>query len=246
MLENTSRRTVAKGAAWAIPALHLTNTAPAIAASGGTTFTGTNDTVQSFYSEVTVVPRSCTTSKLNAGGFIDTQGCTPAGGPVSNGAKNGNCLLNPNSSIGTWVETTNATSGTAAIGNMTQTYTFNTPIAIDSCPTGYNNVPAADLPLGATVTTWTECTTLNGWTYSLSADGKTLTMRYAGTAPLQTSTAANGSGTYMPGYFINFHYVSICPTRSNTIQRSSSWTFYDKTNPNGVAQTKNTAARPVL
>ena len=242
MTNNMSRRSVAKGAAWSIPAIQIASTAPAVAASSpGGTFTGTNDKVYDYLSRYYRVPSTCSTTNLNSGGFLDTQGCTPNGGPVDTlGRKSGDCLLNPNSSIGMWIETTNATSGTAQICNVTRTYTFSAPIAIDSCPNGtYNNDPGATWK-------WTECTTLNGWTYSLSADGKTLTLKYNQCATVQTSTGANGTGTYLPGYFINYHFTTICPTSSTTIQWTTTATWYDKTYPAGTTFTKSTTAASVV
>lgn len=244
MLENTSRRTVAKGAAWAIPAIQVANTAPALAASSGITFTGTVSAPQFFFIEYNRDARTsgaaCDPATNPSGGYIDTQACTPAGGPrgSTSGVANGDCLRNPNSSIGAWLETASTTSGSAQICNFTTTYTFSQPITIDSCPNGKYNT-------GGT-TTWTECTTLNGWTYTLSADGKTLKLTYPGCVAMQTSTSANGSGTSFPGYFINYHFTSICTLdTATTISVATSYTYYDKANPTGKVYTKNIAARPV-
>ena len=239
MSNEISRRRVAQGAAWAIPAIGVATAAPAVAASSGTgTFTGTNDKVYDYLSRYYRVPSDCSTSNLDSGGFLDTQGCSPSGAPVSGLSKSGDCALNPNSSIGMWIETTNTTSGSAQICNVTRTYKFSSPIAIDNCPNGKYNTGGA--------WTWTQCTTLNGWTYSLSPDGMTLTLTYNKCTAVQTSTATNGSGTYLPGYFINYRFTSICPTTSTTIQWSTTATWYDKTYPTGTTFTKSTTAASVV
>lgn len=232
------RRSLAAGAAWAIPAVAVSTGAPAVAASTGPgKYTAVSTTPQSYYSEFSYAPATCNGTTHNAGGFIDTQGCTPAGGPATSlGKKDGDCLLSASSSIGTWLES--STTGTGAISNFTQTYAFTAPIQIVNCPsTTYSQQGTWR---------WTQCNTLNGWTYTLSADGKTLTMQYTGTVQLTSSTATNGTGTYFPGYFINFIYPSTCPTSATTITRTSSLTYYDATNPTGKLFTKNTAARPVM
>ena len=231
-----TRRSLTKGAAWSIPAVTVAAAAPAVAAS--TPLTGTNDTPQAFVGRYYRVPSDCTATNNDGGGYLDTQGCTPSGGPTSGGVLDGDCLLNPNSSIGYWIETANTTSGTAQITSITTTFTFSSPIQILSCPNGKANV-------GGTWT-WTECTTLNGWTYTLSADGKTLTLTYSGPLTVTTSTTTNKTGTYVPGFFINYQFTSICPTTSTTIATSHSMTYKDKTNATGTTFTKNVTARSVV
>lgn len=181
-------------------------------------------------------PTDCTKS----GGFIDTQGCTPTGGPASGTSKSGDCLRNPNSSVGYWLETTNSASGVARIDSVTTMYTFSNPIVLDSCPNGtYNQDPTATWR-------WTGCTTLNGWTYSLSADGKTLTLKYTKPTIVTTSTATNGTGDYLPGYFINYHTADPCVATSTTISTSHTMTYSTKTNPTGTTFTKNIGARSIV
>lgn len=225
MTGNVSRRSVAKGAAWAAPAIYVGAAAPALAASSTASYTSTSDTPQVFFNEYNYTPGGCNGSSIPSGGYIDTQGCTPTGGPAdAYGRPGGDCQRNTQSSIGYWLETTNLSSGTAAIGNVTTTFTFSQPIKVDSCPNGVYNASGT--------VRWSECTTLNGWTYALSADGKTLTMSYTGTYAVTSSTSAAGSGTYLPGYFINYRFASYC-MGSATIRADTTLTYYDKTYPSG-------------
>lgn len=126
------------------------------------------------------------------------------------------------------------------IDSVTTVYTFSNPIVLDSCPNGTYNADS-----GATWR-WTQCTTLNGWTYSLSADGKTLTLKYTRPTIINTSTATNSTGDYLPGYFINYHTQNPCVANTTTVTTAHTMTYSTKTAPTGTTFTKNIAARAIV
>lgn len=230
-----SRRTVAAGLAWTAPALAAAVAAPAFAAST-TTLTATSVTPQVYWAEFYRASGTSSIGCQYSGGYIDTQGITPTGGPKAGSTPDGDGLLSPSSSIGYWLETSNSTSGVARIDSVTTTYTFSNPIVIDNCPTGGYNTTGT--------WTWTQCTTLNGWTYSLSTDRKTLTMTYSKPTIVNTSTASARSGTYLPGFFINYHLAGGCVgSNTTTITSKTTMTYSTKTYPTGTTFTKQTSVR---
>ncbi|MDY6055354.1 hypothetical protein [Micrococcus sp.] len=231
-----SRRTVATGLAWAAPAAAAVAAAPAYAASQSQ-LTASDVRVNMWvYRYYRLPPEGCATG----GGFIDLQGCTSASGPANATSTVSDCLRDPNASTGYWLETSNSTSGVARVDSITATYTFSNPIVIDPCPNGtYNQDTTATWQ-------WTECTTLNGWTLTLSPDGKTLTLQYSIPTLVNTSTDLPGSGDYLPGYFINYHTADPCIARLTTVSTRHSMTYATATDPNGVVYTRSTSARRLI
>ena len=219
-----SRRTITQGLAWTTPAVALAAAAPASAVSQ---VTGTNNTMQYFTDRFYRSASSLGTCTVDAqGGYLSTQGTATTGSPrnTSNVAS-ADGKLSTTSSVGVWIETANTVSGTAVVNSVTQTFVFSQPIRI------------VDLASSGARTTgrwrWSKSNDLNGWTYTLSADGKTLTLTYAGPTLLETSTGVNGTGTYLPGYFLNYEFTNttrtFCPATSKssfTVKNSitASWT----------------------
>lgn len=229
-----NRRTVAAGLTWTVPTIAAAVAAPAYAAST-TTLTATNVTPQIYQGRYYRVDSRCTYN----GGFLDTQGVTPSNGAYNGSTPIGDGLRSTSSSIGYWLETSNTTSGTARIDAVTTVYTFNNPIIIDQCPTGGYNTTGT--------WRWTQCTTLNGWSYSLSADRKTLTLTWNKPTIVNTSTSALRSGDYLPGFFINYHVAGSCSVATNTtVTTNTTMTYSTKTNPGGTTTTKNIPARRII
>lgn len=209
-----SRRSVAAGLAWTAAAVAMAAAAPAFAASSAV-LTGTNNTLQ-FYQDrycYSAGPSTLfgtpTGSDLNRrGGYITTLGTPTSGTPKNrSGVSTIDGGRDPNTSIGLWVETANSTSGTARVNSVTQTYVFSQPITIIPSPTSGSQ--------GGSYT-WSQPTTLNGWTYTLSADDKTLTLKYDKSTVLNTSTSVAGTGDYLPGYFLNYTFRTSHPPSART------------------------------
>lgn len=72
-----------------------------------------------------------------------------------------------------------------------------------------------------------------------------VTATYTFTNPIQLLNCPNGTGDYLPGYFINYRTVDPCVASSTNFSVSYSMT-YTYAAVNGTVYTKTNASRPIV
>lgn len=195
-----SRRTLAKGAAWAIPAVTVVGAVPAFAASGGPTVSGS--ICRLFYGDGTI---NYQTHSIYLG-ITTSTGIIPAGTTISwtiavsgGGAGTGGTNEVPTtnySANGSWTLSLDQTSGNAIVGGMfTVTIHFNTDYTTGAGPGG----------------TW--CNAALVWTdiYSLRPGAS---ISVSSNAPTGSGIVSGGSGT------LSYTVARRHPTSVNTTGRT--------------------------
>lgn len=189
--------------AWGAPTIALATPAPSYAVSPNSIAKfGQVNSGQGFSIVKSVQP----TAGL-AGGYIDTRGI----------GTNGNGLLDPASSTGIWLE---GTGNSALIQTVTVQYTFTNQVVVNQNPGSYANVTGKEK--------WSTPTTLNGWT--LTATATTITLTWTQPYEVTISTSTPRSGTYLPGYFVNFSFTS-ARAGSGRIQTTYTMKYQDADGP---------------
>lgn len=115
-----TRRRLAQGAAWSVPAVIATTVVPAYAASKRGTATATKS--QYWHTIKSATPAFCNVVSNPQTGYIDNL-------PYRSPAGNSNTNRDPNTSNGYWVE---GTAGTVTNITITTVYVFNRQIRLSS------------------------------------------------------------------------------------------------------------------
>lgn len=188
-----SRRSIAKGAAWATPAIMLATAAPAMAASPNVLVS------PQMYQRVHIrEPEACDPITNPQKGFIDSLcGNPPYYPPV------GNCGQVPGQDKGLWLESDSGQAVQAQINSAEVTYTFDRDVWFPGRTTSTGNAHSGYSPR------WNTADVLqSGWTVA-SRTSRSITLRYSGSGLVDVSTGAFGTG-FATGYFINYQLTSGC------------------------------------
>ena len=177
----SDRRTIIKAAVWGVPTVSVARQAPAFAASTSkNAATGRVSSVQAYTIIKSVKPFSG-----KSGGYIDTRSTGP----------NGDGRLDPATSTGFWLE---GVVGSASFTSASITYTFTNAVTVEQNPGGYSRVSGKEQ--------WSTATALNGWTVSTTST--TIALTWSKPYAVTVSGTAAGSGTALPGVFLNYAFVS--------------------------------------
>ncbi len=192
-----ARRTLVRGSAWAVPAVVASAAVPAYAASG-LTATVTPQIYHTMMARSSRNP-SCNPTTRPTKGYLDT---LPCNSPAI--LSNSDCLQDPNSSQGIWLESDQP--GTARIDSLEITYTFSQDVVFEGATS-----QAGTAHQESETSKWdSPDILLPGWTIAATT-ARSITLRYAGSGVIDVSTAEPGSG-FATGFFVNFRQVRCTST----------------------------------
>lgn len=217
MSTTINRRGLVRGAAWAAPVVVAASNVPAMAASSPENQLGVGS-VRAYQQIFSRQPTGCNVTTNPKEGFINTLCCGASVTP-----SNSNCIQDPNSSVGWWIEADPGYSGSVIIDTFTVTHTFARPVTFNDAPTA--NGAASTLG----VTKWTNATYLEpGWSI-VSSTPTSITLEYKGDGtPVDMSDATAGSG-FCTGYFLNFRENTCTRVGQNTLTTTRSVAYTDAT-----------------
>ncbi|MGV3016260.1 hypothetical protein [Rothia sp. 88186D007BW] len=221
MSTTLNRRALVRGAAWAAPVVVAASNIPAMAASSPTGQLGVG-TVRSYQQIFMRQPNNCNPTTNPREGFIDTLCCDAAVTPTDS-----NCLRDPDTSVGWWVESDPTTPGSVVIDTFTVTHTFSRPVTFTDAPLEGGGASTAG------TTKWTNPTQLQpGWSI-VSTTSTSITLIYKGDGtPVDMSDDVAGSG-FCTGYFLNFR-EEVCSLSRNTLTTTRQAIYTDATGSHTV------------